>query len=160
MSDLEITDQNFDEYFFDVRKNSPKPGQVMVCYTATAEFVDGNLKRDITYLLAATDKVDAAVQLMRKLGWASDQDAIRICREVVEDLAAGKTSDEIAETIYKYQLKAYYYIDKENLDFIPKDDPHWDVIELKNLEEHVEKTEQGTIKTKIIFPENEEKENI
>jgi hypothetical protein len=157
MSELEITDENFDEYFFDVRKHGPKRGQIMACYTATAEFVDGNLKRDITYLLASTNKAKECVQLLRKLGWANEQDAIRVCKEIAEDLHAGMHSDEIAEKVYKYKLEAFYYTQRE---YVPEDDPHWSTIELTNLDEHLDRTEGGTIKTKIHFPENEKNDDI
>jgi hypothetical protein len=46
MSGVEITAENFDSYFFDVRKNGPKKGQVMAKFSAVAELVDeGRLKR-------------------------------------------------------------------------------------------------------------------
>jgi hypothetical protein len=58
----------------------------------------------------------------------------------------------------------YYYTDPEN---VPKDDPHWTIIELLNLKEHldteqvVEQDEDGnevvaTFRSKVVYPELEE----
>jgi hypothetical protein len=123
----------------------------LACYTAVAEFVDGNLKRDIINLLTQSDKAKECVVLLQKLGGAEEGDAVRVCREMLEDLDSGMTDDEVAERIHRYQFQAYYYTQKEH---VPTDDPHWRLIELKNVNEFVEQTEKGTIKSKIVFEDD------
>lgn len=155
--DLVIDESNFDDYFFDVRKNAPKRGQVMACYVAEAELVDGDLKRDLIYLLSMTSKVSESVTLLRKIGLASEEDAVRICREIAEDLQEGMTAKEILAKPYTYKFQAFYYTDRE---LVPKDNAHWTVVELRNLEEHIEKTGSGmTVTSKINMNPSEDEVN-
>ena len=150
MDELIIDDSNFNQYFFDVKKHSPKLGQVMAVYTAEAELVDGDLKRDIIYLLSCTSKYKQCIAMLNKIGFANHADSLRICREIAQDLKDGKTSKEIRDKPYTYRLQAFYYAEKEN---IPSNDTHWSFMEIKNLGEHIEKTEHvagGIIKSKIL----------
>lgn len=153
--ELIIDESNFEEYFFDVRKQGPKKGQVMAVYTAIAQLVEGNLKRDLIYLLSCTSKVKESIILLRKIGLANEEDAIRVCREITQDLKNGLPAVEIEAKPYEYKLQAFYYANHEH---VPKDDIHWSFVELKNLDQHLEKIEQsskGIIKSKII-EQNEE----
>lgn len=154
-------DQIFKEHFFDVRRNAPKRGQVMACYTAGAELIEGDLKRDLIYLLASTPKVHESVLLLQKMGCADEKDAMRVCREIVEDLKSGKSKNEIMAKPYKYLLRAFYYVEPE---YIPSDDRNWHYVEIKNLNEfieHTEKTKSGlTITSRIIKPENKDSTDI
>ena len=157
--ELVIDGSNFDQYFFDVRRYQPKRGQVMARFTAVVELVDGELKNDLIYLLTMTGKARECVTLMTKMGCASEKDAIRICREIAEDLQAGMSGREILDKKYEYVLNSYYYTDKEN---VPTDDSHWSFVEIANLDEyieHVEKTKEGTIKSRMVLPNEEEPEN-
>lgn len=122
MSDLIIDETNFDQYFFDTRKHKPKPGQVLACYEAAAELVDGDLKRDLLCLLMTTDKAEAAQRLLQKLGGASYEDSVRVCREMTEDLVNGMLPEEVAEKPYRYRYQSFYYT---NLEYVPDNDPHW-----------------------------------
>ena len=81
---LVITEENFDQYFFDVRRHEPQRGQVMACYTAKAEFLDGMEKRNIMSMLQGDGKIEAVMQIMRKLLHANEKDSIRIPREMSE----------------------------------------------------------------------------
>ena len=134
--ELVIDEKNFDEYFKDVRKNAPQPGQVMAVYTTMAELVDGNLKRDLIYLLSHTNKYNESIVLLRKLGWAEQDDAVRVCREITEDLMKKVPIEEILSKPYTYKLQAFYYTDKVN---VPKDDPHWSWVEIRKVGESGEK---------------------
>jgi hypothetical protein len=148
--ELIIDETNFDQYFFDVRKHSPKLGQVMAVYTAEAELVDGDLKRDIVYLLSCTSKYKQCVAMLKKMCWAEESDAVRLCREIAQDLHSGMTAKEIGAKPYTYKFRAFYYTEKEN---VPSDNPHWSFMEIKNLGEHIEKIEHlpgGTIKSKVV----------
>lgn len=137
--ELIIDETNFNEYFFDVRTHSPQKGQTLACYQAIAEFVDGNLKRDIINLLINTDKVEAAQRILQKIGNTSEKDSIRIVREMCDDLLSGMTEDEVAEKPYEMVMEAYYYTDP---DLVPSNDPHWWSTSLMqfNLENNTEST--------------------
>lgn len=143
--EVEITAENFDQYFFDVRKNRPKRGQVMARYAAVAEFLDGQLKKDIVDLIYNKDRPETATRVMRKLGCATERDAIRICKEIAYDLAQGLTPQQVEQKVYKYVLEVFYYTEKQN---IPIDDPHWSVIGLNNLDEFLDAAD-NRIKMKV-----------
>jgi len=153
VSDELINEDNFSKYFFDVRSSKPHRGQCMARYTAMAELVDGNLKRDIIYLLSSTSKVSESIQLLRKIALMGEEDAINIALDIARKLNDGQTSDDICEYPHEYKLEAFYYTQKEH---VPKDDPHWDVVELTNLDEFIEETEGVSIKSKIVMNPTEE----
>lgn len=149
---LVITEENFEQYFFDVRKFEPQRGQVMACYTAKAEFLDGMEKRNIMMMLQGDGKVEAIRQVMRKLLHATEEDSIRIPKEMTEDLLAGMSHDEIAKKKYKYTVEVYFYTQQE---YIPRDDPHWSCVSLLNLDDAIETNEDGlTIKAKVVTEED------
>jgi len=151
-NEIEITEENFNEYFRDVRNNAPEKGDVIACYRAVAYFVDDAPKRNVIDLLRNTDKVLPAIQLMRKCFGAREADAYRVLREMTEDMLNGMSRDDIAEKEYKYTIEMCYYVRPEH---IPQDDPHWSVISMLNLEEHLAK-EDERIKSEIVYPDEEE----
>ena len=137
MSELEIDESNFGDYFKDVRTHAPEKGDVMAQYSAVAEFVDGNEKRQIISLLTSTqNKMEATAQVMRKLLCASERDAYKVPRRMAEDLLAGMTEEDVALKPYKYTLEMFFYSNPNN---IPKDDPHWSIISLLNLDDLIGK---------------------
>ena len=138
MQEPEINESNFSQYFRDVRTSNPSKDEVMAQYSAVAEFVDGNEKRQIIALLTKTDsKMEATAQVMRKLLFASEIDAYRIPRMMAEDMLSGLSEDDVAEKPYKYTLEMFFYAKPEH---IPKEDPHWSSISVLN---------SGTIFSKI-----------
>lgn len=158
MKDLEIViDQsNFEKYFFDIRRFKPEKGQVLARYTAIAEFVDGLMKKNIIDLLHK-NKAEAAVAVMRKLGCATEKDSIRIVREVCDDLVSGMSLEEVEKKSYKYTLESFYYTQKE---YVPLDDPHWSLINVKNLDEFIDAANQKCkIKAKVVDSIDGKKEN-
>ena len=101
MSDeLVIDETNFSQYFRDCRTSRPARGDVIARYTGSAEFIDGQMKRDIIDLLHNRDKAMAATQVMRKLGCATQADSIRICKEICKDLATGMSLKEVEQKVY------------------------------------------------------------
>lgn len=144
--DVVITDDNFHEYFFDVRQHDPERGQIIAQYSATAEFVDAGEKRQIIALLRETDKMVATTQVMRKLLFATERDAYRIPREMAEDMKNGMSADECAAKPYKYTVEMYFYTKPE---YVPKDDPHWTIISIKNLDDFLDKKD-NQIKSRIL----------
>ena len=144
MDDVEITQNNFNEYFFDIRQHKPKKGQIMARYAAIAEFVDGGMKKNIIELLQK-DKANSAVKVMRKLGCATEKDSVRICKEICEDMLSGISIQDIEKKSYKFTMEIFYYTQKEH---VPKDDPHWSLISIINSD----------FSTKLTFVENNENE--
>ena len=135
--ELIIDKNNFNQYFKDCRKNKPSKGDIMAKFTAVADFIEGQMKKDIIDLLANKEnKVHAAVQLFRKVGCATEKDAIRVCKEICQDLANGINSVEVELKPYKYTMESFYYTKKE---YVPVDDPHWSIISLVNLDEFLDK---------------------
>lgn len=133
MEELVIDERNFGEHFRDVRVSVPQRGEVMAQYTAAADFVDGNEKRQIISLLTSTEnKMEATAQVMRKLLFASEIDAYRVPRSMAEDLLSGMGEDEVAAKPYRYTLEMFFYTKPEN---VPKDDPHWSSVTLLNLDD-------------------------
>jgi hypothetical protein len=139
MEEIQIDEKNFSDYFKDVRTEFMGRGDVMAQYTASAELVEGNEKRQIISLLKDTEgKMEATAQVMRKLLFAKELDAYRVPRMMAEDMLSGMDEDEVAAKPYKYTLEMFFYTKPEH---VPKDDPHWSTISILNLEEHFDKKE-------------------
>lgn len=122
----EITKENFREHFFDVRNHKPKKGQIMAKYTAVADFVSGQDKKDIIHLLKIGQTHQAA-QIMRKIHLCRQPDCYRVLREICEDLLSGMLEVDVENKPYEFILEAYFYTQREN---VPKDDPRWETIDL------------------------------
>jgi len=131
IDDIEITSENFEDYFFDIRKNKPKAGQIMAKFTAIVEFVGEGAKKDMIYLMTL-DKVHQAAMVMRKIHGAKEPDCYRICREIAEDMLAGKTEQEIVDKPYEFVVESFFYTKRE---YVPKNDPHWETIQLMKYDE-------------------------
>jgi len=149
LKDLVIDESNFDQYFFDARRNKPKPGQVLACYEANAEFVDGNLKRDTIHLLMTSNKGgEASVRLVQKLGGGTPTSSMTVVKEMMQDLLSGMSSDEVAEKPYSFQCQFFYYTWRECM---PKGDPHWwstALVDVSRLDEQLDR----------LFPEEKEED--
>ena len=125
---MNFDEQYFNENFLDVRRNNPKPGQIMARFSATADLVDGEMKRDVIRLLTTVDGGgNSAPNLMRRIGCSTEKDSYRVCREIAEDLSNGLSEEEVAEKFYRFSLEVFYYCKRE---CVPMDDPHWSVIQL------------------------------
>lgn len=150
--EIEINENNFNEYFFDTRLHKPQKDHVIAFFTAMAEFVDGMEKRNIINLLkTSTEKNEAIAQVMRRCCQTIEKDAYRIPKEMAKDLLDGMSDEEVAKKPYKYTFRSTYYTKKE---YVPVDDPHWSIVNIKNLDEFLEKTQDAggneiEIKTKI-----------
>jgi hypothetical protein len=139
----------FEKHFFDARKNAPKKGQILAKYIAVAEFIEGRMKKDIIHLLQI-DKATAAAQLLKRMGGAKEPDCYRVCAEMAEDLLLGSSEEEVEKKPYKYKLEQFFYTEKQ---YVPRDDPHWQTIELlwdhkdvlQKIEDAMEKSEETDI---------------
>lgn len=151
--ELIIDESNFSEYFRDCRTSRPEKGDIMARYSATAEFIDGQMKRDIIDLLCNRDKAFAATQVMKKLGCATQTDCVRICKEICKDLASGMSLKEVEHKVYTYNIELFYYTKKQ---YVPIDDAHWTPIGLGNLDEFLDKAGQRLkISSKLIENESQ-----
>lgn len=149
--EIVITEENFSEYFRDVRFSAPEKGDIIAQYTARAEFVEGNEKRQIISLLTSTEnKMEATAQVMRKLLHASEVDAYRVPRLMAEDLISGLTEDDVAAKAYPYTMEMFFYAKPE---YLPKGDPHWSSISVLNMEDFVS---PNVVESKIVIPEEQE----
>lgn len=137
--ELIIDESNFDEYFFDVRTNKPKEGQILAKFSAIAVFGDGPHKHDVIKLLKM-DKAKQAAAVMNKIHHAKVPDCYRVCREICEDMMAGLSDVEIAAKEYEYVLEAFYYTKRE---YVPNDS-HWETIQILGFE-----SESGEFKSDI-----------
>jgi hypothetical protein len=158
-----IDDSNFNEYFFDARSHGPKKTHILARFSAIADFVDGQMKQDVIYLLSTMDNGGAsAVKVMQKLGCATYEAAIDVCLQVAEDLKAAHTKGlDVAEVVekkpYSYHYEQFFYTEAE---CVPKGDVHWDIIQISNLDEHLDKVEGvGEVRSKFIKPERVEEED-
>ena len=157
LEEIEINEENFSFYFKDVRNSVPEKGDIIAQYSAAAEFVEGNEKRQIISLLTATEnKMEATAQVMRKLLHASELDAYRVPRMMAEDILSGMSVEEVAQKAYKYTFEMFFYTILEN---VPKGDPHWTTISVVNLDEFLD-TKDGQIESKILSKEESDRLNI
>lgn len=141
MSDeLVIDANNFNEYFFDVKTHGPQKGQVMARYCAKAELVGGEEKGYLIDLFITNPKgAEMGVQMAKNLFSAKEQDAIALCKDIVIDLLNGKSREQVMEKPYPYTLEKFYWTKEE---YVPKNDPHWKVINVTILNTEEKKEEE------------------
>lgn len=127
--------------FIEAENHKPVPGEILACYRAKADLIDGQLKRDLLKVIKMKDKAIAASAVMRKLANATELDSYRIPREMAEDILSGMSDIQILGKDYKFTFEKYYYTTPEHF---PKDNPHWTSIALKfvNNDINIEKEEK------------------
>jgi hypothetical protein len=114
--------------FFPIGTHRPVKGQVIASYAAMAEFIDGEDKRVIVEAVQRPGaSVLSAVKLMRKRCHATEVDATRVLKEIIQDLQAGMSVEEVLVKPYRFTLELFYYTEPKN---IPEDDLHWSQITL------------------------------
>jgi len=107
----------------------------MARYAASAELVDGGLKRDLIDILCLHETPETVVKLMRKIGCATERDSWAVPLQMAKDLLSGEAPDTVAHKPYKFVCEAFFYTQKE---YIPLDDPHWSCVTLANLDEFLD----------------------
>lgn len=127
---MQITKENFNEYFFDTKKHEPKEGDVIAKFSATGEFLESREKTHIIDLLLKDGKILPAIQLMVKIHHAREESAIELLKNMIEDLMNGMTPEEVNKKPYKFYIEMFFYTKPE---YIPTDDPHWKYIEIVKL---------------------------
>lgn len=133
-----VTNENFADYFFDVRINKPKPGQVLAKFKAVAEFVSGQGKKDIIYLLKI-GKVQQAFMVMRKIHGAREEDCYKLLTDICEDLLE-MPDEEVENMVYEFVIELFFYTQKE---YVPKS-PNWETIQILEYDK-----ETGEYKSRI-----------
>lgn len=123
---MQINEANFKDYFFRAdEKYKPEKGQVLARWRTSADFVDGWVKRNIIQLLCSHESgAESSHRIMTKLVSAVNKDAVRVLREMTEDLIGGMSVDEVCEKPYRFVVEQFYWTQKE---YVP-DDVHWDLI--------------------------------
>lgn len=121
-----IDEKDFEKHFKPIEQK-PDPGQVMVRWRASAEFINGWIKRNVIELLGSNKNgVALSKSIMRKLVHA---DETKVLKEMAQDLWDGMTVDQVAEKPYPIVVQHFYWAKR---DVVP-DDPHWSIIETKDL---------------------------
>jgi len=123
--EIEITEENFSEYFRDARKFKPQAGEVLAKFTAIANFVPSQAKRDIIYLLKL-DKAKEAAQVMNRIHGAKPPWSYRVPRLMAQDLLK-KTEKEVEETPYEMLVEYLFWTKKE---YVPKGNQHWELLDV------------------------------
>lgn len=125
----------------------------MARYTAMADFIEGDLKKDVLDLLLRLDNAaDGCVQILRKLANATEQTAIQLAKSMVGDLMEGLSAEEVVKKPYRYQMELFFYVEKQ---YVPLNDIHWEVISLRNLDEFIDAAGQKiTMKARIVDQNN------
>ena len=127
MEQVEITSENFSQYFRDAASSRPQPGECLAIFRAVAEFVDGNLKQDVVdKLINNKFGCQTAIQLLIKHAGMNYKEALRIVKEVNKDLLE-LTKEEVIDKAYKFTFENRYFTKKE---YVP-DSPNWQTIGLK-----------------------------
>lgn len=138
--ELVIDESNFNEYFFDAKKYSPKQGQVLACYETMAELVDSDLKKNIVQILQSSEQgATSVVSILQKHANAPYDDALKLTKEILLDLQKMSVEQVLAKP-YEFRCQIFYYTEKQ---YIPCNDRHWwstSLIEVK-MPENFELTE-------------------
>ena len=129
MDETIITEENFNQYFFDARHNKPKKGQVLAKFKAVAEFIEGPHKRDVIQLLVM-DKANEAVQVMERIHGCKPPWSYRVLIEMSNDLLTESFSF-VEKHPYEMVIEHLYWTDKENVPI----SPNWETIDLISYDE-------------------------
>jgi hypothetical protein len=136
-NDLTIDESNFSQYFRDASKFPPRKGDILVCYRAKADFVYGDLKKDVVDLLSnSTFGAKTSIQIIKKLAKTNEKEAVLLTKTICEDLYSGMTEDEVLAKSYSYLFEMFFFAKKEH---VPIDDKHWECMTITNLDEYLEK---------------------
>jgi hypothetical protein len=120
-----------EQIFYDARKHSPKPNQVMAKYQAIAVLADGTDKEILVdFLLSNPLGAEMAVKTLRNRCGAIERDAIRVAINMAEDLKNGMSREDVVKKEYPMHIEWFFYCDKEDV----PDDPHWSTIKLLRAE--------------------------
>lgn len=147
MDSVVITDQNFHEYFFDVKTHHAQPGQVMARFTSMVDLVDDNeigFKRKLISMIKDEDNgARMASEYLQKRCGCSEREAVKLLLTMAKDLQTMSVEEVIAKP-YRFMYEAFYYCKKEHI----PNSPHWEPIKifdtkLINFDEVMDKLEEA-----------------
>ncbi len=124
---IDISSDNFNEHFFNVRHHQPKPGQLMACFRAICELINGAEKQFLIKTLQRPNAAESAANIMSKLFYANKESSWHTPMEMAKDLLDGMSEEEVAQKPYEFVAEFFYYTQRE---CVPLDDPQWELIEL------------------------------
>lgn len=136
---FEITDDNFNDYFFDTRLHKPKKGQCLARFTAIADFVEGQGKKDIIELLKR-DKAMAAVQVMQKIHCVKPPHCYKVLKQMAEDLL-DFPDVWVEKKPYEMIVEYTFWTERQ---YVPKNSQNWETVQLVEFDK-----ETGTYKSRI-----------
>jgi hypothetical protein len=139
----EITSENFNEYFFDIRRHKPQKGQVIACFRAICQLINNEEKRFLIQLLQRPDSARSITTMMTKVFNASKHSSWSLPIEMGNDLLGGMSVDEVAKKEYEFEGEFYYYTMP---DYIPKDDPHWEIVKIVDVSDYIQSEQCTPIK--------------
>ena len=113
------------------------------------EFGDGMAKRNLVNLLRDTEKAQPAVQVMKKLHFAHDADAIKLPLAMVVDMLSGMTADEVCAKRYPFLAEMFFYAPP---DCVPHNDKHWEIVPLEIPRVSCYLVGEETVKTNPVSP--------
>lgn len=123
-----IDESNFNQYFREIKNTTPEKDEILVAYRATASLIAGDLKREIISLLIENDEgANIAVNKMQKFAHASEREAIKVVKNICEDIYLGMREEQVLMKDYLFILERFFYTKKQ---YVPVNDPHWEVIKI------------------------------
>jgi hypothetical protein len=136
--------------FRPLRNNVPEKDDIICSYTAVAYFVNGQFKKSVVENLMTREQgSNVALSQMVNLANARHKEAIECLKEILMDLEAGMSLEMVLMKEYKFIIEAFYYTKPE---YVPQNDLHWKIINIKNMEDFVE----NNIKMKVTNERGEE----
>lgn len=147
MSEVEITSENFHEFFKLASENKPQPGDCLAIFKANAEFVDGQLKEDVvTKLMESKFGCQASIQILVKHAGMQYKEALRVVKEMVKDLME-TSKEDVLKKPYKFIYETSYFTKKQ---YVPKDNPNWQLVGLKMATDDSVEVVAKEIESKIL----------
>jgi hypothetical protein len=141
--DVEINENNFTDYFFDIKNHKPQRGQIMARYSSMAELIKGEEKKYLIKLLTEKDKAISASQFMKKALLATEKESVRIPMKIANDLLSGMDEKKVLNKVYRFQMEVFFYTWPE---CVPSNDIHWECVSLKNLDKFLEQAVEQAFK--------------
>ena len=97
-------------------------------YCAKAEFIDKFPKPAIVDLLVNNPKgAELAPKVLQNMCHMHEIDSINVAIAMAEDLVQGMSEQEVIQKPYPCTIEKWFWTQK---DYIPKQDPHWNAIDI------------------------------
>lgn len=125
-TELTISEENFHKYFRNIRNKKRQKNDVIAVFQSSAVFQNGKLKEEIVDLLCNEfGSVAKCVGKLFKYAYVSQNEAIRLCKEIIKDFTNNISRDDIVRKEYPFFLQMFFYTKEK---YVPKDDARWMVL--------------------------------